>query len=414
MSSNLPIPRRTLLSGLAKAVAKMFGYRSYDLTLFRNLKRPEWIYRDYAALPKLTEKFSQNKNPDEADLELCHRLIAAFRSGVEEQKNPDASAIWSTIINREWTDILNAVQASDAAKLAILLNSMFTMPFLNGISTGSLAKKSTRHARNRIWRARCLDDLVSLAESLGVIRTHCPEQGDTIFALRQGAEPLVDAIEVKLQINVGFPEIGGAYGFDIKGRLITPESLEHIYAAFRASNAANICFSDGSKLKVVEIGAGYGGTAYWFTKLNRFDIEAYTIIDLPTTNILQGYFLAKAFGVENVRLQGETDLGQKFCICPSTTYAKTVTTDFDLFINENSMPEMPENVVLDYLDWARLRTKGGVFFSYNQEAYSPFHTFVQPLVPELVRKFPEYNMKFRNASWLRRGYVEETYTIAEF
>ncbi len=384
------------------------------LTLFRNLKRPEWLYRDYAALPRLKEEFLQSEQPGVADIELCHRLIAAFRSAVQEQANPEASAIWSTIIDREWTEVLSSVQAGDATKLANLLNSMFTMPFLNGISTGSFAKKSTSHARNRIWRARCLDDLVSLAESLGVTRTHCPEQGDTIFALRQGAEPLVPALEAKLKIDVGFPNIGGPYGYDINGRLITPESLEHIYAAFRAGNAANTRFGDGSKLKVVEIGAGYGGTAYWFTKLNRFDIENYTIIDLPTTNILQGYFLAKAFGAEKIRLQGETDYGQKFHICASTVYAEAITTNFDLFINENSMPEMPENVVSGYLSWARERTKGGVFFSYNQEAYSPFHAFVQPLVPEVVRNFKEYELKFRNASWLRRGYVEETYTISEF
>jgi len=51
----------------------------------------------------------------------------------------------------------------------------------------------------------------------------------------------------------------------------------------------------------------------------------------------------------------------------------------------------------------------GVFFSYNHEAYAPVFGINQVLVPEIVNRVGGFKCMARNVSWLRNGYVEETY-----
>ena len=80
----------------------------------------------------------------------------------------------------------------------------------------------------------------------------------------------------------------------------------------------------------------------------------------------------------------------------------------DVLVNQNSMPEMPEQAVINYIQWARKNLRG-IFYSYNQEAYSPVGGVPQVLVPEIVSRVGGFKLFGRNYSWLRRGYVEEIY-----
>jgi hypothetical protein len=78
------------------------------------------------------------------------------------------------------------------------------------------------------------------------------------------------------------------------------------------------------------------------------------------------------------------------------------------------MPEMSKPVVEDYILWARHNLKdGGIFYSYNQEAYSPICNIPQVLVPEIVASVGGFERMSRNHSWLRCGYVEEVYVIGK-
>src|SRR5690606_17850350 len=65
---------------------------------------------------------------------------------------------------------------------------------------------------------------------------------------------------------------------------------------------------------VLEIGAGFGGTAFYLHRLLR---GRYTIIDLPVINCLQGYFLAGAFGADAVSLYGESSQDASVSILPT-------------------------------------------------------------------------------------------------
>jgi hypothetical protein len=212
---------------------------------------------------------------------------------------------------------------------------------------------------------------------------------------------LVAGVEASLGIPIGFPNVGAPYGVKIADALITAESPEHIYAAMRAEQAMTLV-GISSEPSVVEIGAGFGGTAFWLMQMR--EVSRYTLIDLPLVNVLQGYFLAKVLGEGAVSLQGEAAAGVS--VLPAQ--ALLSVGKVDVLINQNSMPEMPESVVDGYLTWAR-RHVGGLFFSYNQEAYSQVNGRPQVLVPAAVSRVGGFELLARSHSWIRRGYVEGVY-----
>jgi hypothetical protein len=328
--------------------------------------------------------------------------------------------LWSSIIESKYEKLLAPLDQADPARLAETLVSMFREGFMFGISMGDLYTHGQTKIGSRVWSLRYLDQIVSLAEFLGVVRTETPEQGVTGYALQEGLDELVARIERALGMPVGFPEVGAPYGIKSRGSLITMEAPEHIYVALRINQAIDL-YLDGSpepdtvsKPKIVEIGAGFGGTAYWLLKMKRA-VGSYTIIDLPLINVLQGYFLSKVFGESKVSLFGEgqtEDEGQPLIAVLPTHSTSYRTTKFDVLINQNSMPEMPEQSVEDYLSWARNNLRG-IFYSYNQEAYSPFDGVIQNLVPEIAGRIGGFKLLTRNCSWLRCGYVEEVYLSEE-
>jgi hypothetical protein len=302
--------------------------------------------------------------------------------------------------------------------LASVLGTMFREPFLYGIASGALYADARSWIGSRIWSLKCLDDLVSLAECLGVVRTECPEQGPLGYSLRDGLEVLVARIEAALGIPIGFPAIGAPYGIQVGQTLITMETPEHIYAAFRVNEAIRLFLDRSARAapSFVEIGGGFGGTAYWLLHLRRMEASSYTIIDLPITNVIQGYFLSKILGESTVALYGESPEGNSgpkpVRVLPTRAIHSLEKYKMDILINQNSIPEIPEQAVIGYMQWARTNLKG-IFYSYNQEAYSPVGGVPQVLVPEIVARVGGFKLFTRNHSWLRRGYVEEVYACQD-
>jgi putative sugar O-methyltransferase len=219
-------------------------------------------------------------------------------------------------------------------------------------------------------------------------------------------EELILRIETALKMSIGFPDIGAPYGLRINDKLITMESPEHLYVAIRINDMIKMYLENIPMPKILEIGGGFGGTAYWILKLRNEAVKSYVIIDLPHVNILQGYFLCKVFGEKNVSLYGE-DGKSLISIMPTFTISKY--NNVNIVINEDSMPEMPENVVKDYVSWIK-KSLIGIFYSYNQEAYSPVNGIPQVLVPKIIAETGGLEKFSRNCSWMHPGYVEEVYT----
>jgi hypothetical protein len=393
---------------------KVVSRGGFDYLRRLGFKRPEWLYCPDYDIPEFELTFTTGHPPTPSDVELCERLIAAYRRASPEPiDNTGIAPIWSNIIGNHYQPLLAAMEKGDARSLADLLSTAFQQSFLHGIT---LADSHKEIWQSRLWYLKCLDDLVSLAEYLGVARTENPEQGPFGKALKDGAEPLLDAIERASGLKLGFPTIGAPYGIEIGQSIITMETPEHSYAALRVNAAIerNLPAETVDRPNIVEIGAGFGGAAYRLLQLRLARIGSYTIIDLPLMNALQGYFLGSVFGPDRVALYGEQPLAEEsqrtIRVMPTSFVNKMTERNVDLLLNENSMPEMPESTVETYIRLAQ-RVVRGLFYSYNQETDRAEQGTNHVLVPAVVTRVGGFKRLSRDRSWVRRGYVEEVYVV---
>jgi hypothetical protein len=400
------MPSRGRLAAVtADAVRTMgsaVGLTPHDRMMLVMMRRPEWLYRGRGRIPGGQLEFTPARPVTADDRELCRRLIDAYARATRGAAGAESTTgMWAWIFSERQRRLAEALEGGDADGLAVMLAAMLRSEFVVGMAYGDLVGAARPRLGARLWWLKTLDNLVSLAEALGAVPTENPEQGEVGLAFERGLGDLVARIERHLRCDITFPDVGAPYGVRAGTTLIPPDWPEQIYAARRLADAME---RHASGTRVVEIGAGYGAMAYAFLTL-RADVERYAIVDLPIVNVLQGYFLSKALGSEQVSLFGEAQA--RVAIVPNLAL-DTVETPCDVVVNKDSMPEMPEPAMFEYMNWAKVACEG-LFFSYNQEAQASFGGERQSLVPDAVAAVGGFKRVRRDLSWVRRGYVEEIY-----
>jgi hypothetical protein len=378
--------------------------------LFESISRPWWLYRSRGRLA-LGEIGRRSPTPvTEAEIALCERLITAFDAAIGRGRGDgDTRGLWGWLFDLYQRPLADALERHDAHSLARLLAAMFQEDFTRGLMVYAHVRNSRSWLGSRILSLKSLDVLVSLAEALGVVSVEGLEQRRAGVMFDGTLEELVDVLDTALGFRVDFPDVGAPFGLTVAGRLITLETPEQIYAAVRLRQAigAHLPRRGENPVKVVEIGGGYGGMCYWYHKMQP-EI-AYTIVDLPIMNVLQGYFLSRAFGANTVSLYGESIAPIK--ILPNSALAE-VQSPFEVLVNKDSMPEMPYDTILDYLKWGRAACHG-FFYSYNHEVGVDYRGDAAGRVPQAIDQLGGFTRIRRDHSWLRRGYAEEIYVPAE-
>lgn len=373
------------------------------------MSRPWWLYRAGGRVPVITVGTRSPRLVGAEDVALCGRLIAAFAAITrEDAPAKDASGIWRELFYTYQPQLAEILEVGDARELAGLLASMFQEQVVWGMTGDHGIRYHGTRMGLRILSLKTLDTLVSLAESLGVVSVESPGQGQAGLAFDGGIAELMAKVDRVLGFHLDFPNVGAPYGLMVNGRLITPDTPEQIYVALRLDQARvnHLPRHSENAIEIVEVGGGYGGMCYWFLRAHPH-IARYTLIDLPIMNVLQGYFLAQALGHEKVSFFGKDPALLQ--ILPDSAL-KDVNTPFDIFVNKESMPEMPHATVTSYLEWGRANC-GGVFFSYNQETKAewPVIGVRQGVVSEQIEQVGGFDRVRRDHSWVHRGYVEEIY-----
>lgn len=402
----MPVSLKRVLIGLGTPI----GVVRHNWTLLEIMSRPWWLYRSGGRLPAGRIARRQPRPVADADIALCERLLAAFSAatsadGAAGESHP---GIWAWILNTHQRQLAETLEHGDPSELARLLASMFQRDFVWGIAHGGHRRESESWLGAHILRLKSLDVLVSLAEAVGASTVENPEQGTAGLAFDEGVQALLSRIDEALGIRLDAPDAGAPFGLALDGRVITLEMPEHIYAALRLKLAIQTHLRQSAEAeapaRIVEIGGGFGGVCYWFLRMCPA-VARYTIVDLPIMGVLQGYFLAQTLGPQTVSLLGEPPA--KVMVLPDSALAQ-VQTPFEVLLNMDSMPEMPNGTMIDYLEWARANCEG-IFYSYNQEAGADFLGQKQGLVPQAVEEVGGFTRIRRDASWLRRGYAEEIY-----
>ena len=390
-----------------------FGYLYLDIRMASQvIRRPEWLRRDGKAnhvdfAPPVDREHASH-------VPIAERLISSFRRANPDQSSqsgliPDES-MWGTLLQIQYQDIRHLVQRGEVQTLADYLKTLFRSKTVNGYTYGTTFDQAPHR-----WRFLPVGielSIVILAESVGILRAECPEQGTITYWREQFTEDqLVERLEAFFGIRLETPRAGDPRGIIFGGRFFSRETCSHLYSAHRMRELINRQPDLPSVIDIVEIGGGYGGLAYWLRRLMGDRLGRYVIVDLPEVSIVQAFFLASV-DQESLALYGEPCLGR--AVNQLMPHWKLEEIDFRpaVLINQDSMPEMPESEVRRYLDWGA-RNVDGLFISFNQEAYEPWAGVPQVHVPTVVAQFPRYKRLARETSWDRRGYVEELYALTE-
>jgi hypothetical protein len=246
------------------------------------------------------------------------------------------------------------------------------------------------------------DRLASFAVAIGALPYENPEQGRYGEHLGRSIEELTRLIEATLKVHIFHPPVAGLFGVEVGPRQIIDVRVpDDAYSAYRLKTLTETFgFS-----RICEIGAGFGGTAF---QASRHGIEPYTILDLPSINILQGYFLMKIFGGDAVKMFGENIPDRRFNVLPYWMFFDR-SISFDLVFNRDAMPEMPEARAHEYL--AEMQSRRSAFLSINQEpgGNGGHAGATQLIVHHLAKSYPGLHSAGRHPHWTREGYVEELF-----
>jgi hypothetical protein len=379
-----------------------------DMRVFINLtKRAEWASIISELLPLFALEFTASEPIRPSDITLARRIMAAYR--LSKTADPDFQLVepgstWSILQDLNYARLLSLLHSGDEASLASLFGQLFSTKTVDGYTMATWF--DSRPHRWWIWGAAIVANIASLAEYSGLFSVECAEQGLPGAIFRHGADAIFEKLEEYLGVRIEAPQIGAPRGIRISGRFISRETCTQIYTACQIVAAIDQHLAS-RPVRILEIGAGYGGLCYWLRKLLDERLDNYTIIDLPSTNAVIAYYLANACGHDLVRLFGECD-GRSpsgtVSISPATRLDDLAAGDFNVIINQDSMPELPPFEIQRYLEWIAAHTSG-LFFSFNQETK---HNG-QLSVPDFTRSMPNLKRLSRHASWDRRGYVEEVY-----
>lgn len=152
-----------------------------------------------------------------------------------------------------------------------------------------------------------------------------------------------------------------------------------------------------------EIGGGLGLTAMY---ARRLGLGRYTILDLPITCLLAGHYLLHAVGKDNVALYGENRSSNiAIEVLPYRECTNLPSKNYGLVLNQDSLPEIADNLVLEFLDQVT-RIGSGLFLSINHEYFYP------RTVKNFISASGGFREIYRSKCRVREGYLEEVYGIA--
>ncbi len=337
--------------------------------------------------------------------EAAERVVKAYQLTTHDSAQPPSASMWDALTG-ERREFLDTLAAGNVGLVQRMLEKLFVTPLVHGLGQVHVSHLPLLDEPITHLGFHFTDTLVSLAEAMGASRVSCMGQDapDHLRPLHRDLDELYDTIVPLLGFEPDYPDQCSAFGFRVRGRLVTIDSLTHAYAAHRLTQ-----LGAGLSHTVFELGGGYGGLALM---AHRAGIGRYSIFDLPWVNALQGYFLILASPENAVRLYGES-MGN-LRVEPYWRLYSEAENACDFSVNSDSLPEMGRATASDYLQHLRRVTRTA-FLSINQEAKAHYGgDEPQNCVCELVRETAVFRCVSRQRHWLRQGYVEEVYeTIAE-
>jgi hypothetical protein len=341
--------------------------------------------RDYLAAPGRSAK---PRSWD--DQRFVTRLLAAYKRTFSYAHYGEG--MWRAFFEKRHKNLHQVFMSGDAKEASKILRDPTTSDLHYGYDS-TIAEFTRRWVASKQdqenYAVECKMHLVTLAEALGVIRLENPENYPHVPASPAGPETegLLAKLDGLFGSRIEFPNpFPDEFGLQTARGVAGYRAIHALYQAYRVRSLA--------PSSVVEIGGGMGRTAYYGFRLGLRD---YSVVDLPFTAISHGYFLGCLLGEDAVVLDGESYRRDAIKLQSPDTFLASMRKH-DLFVNVDSLTEIPPVVAGPYYE--AFRRRGKRLLSINHEANS--HRVHVDLEDVKHSRFPY---------WMRRGYVEELYSL---
>jgi len=330
--------------------------------------------------------------------------LSDYIKQLSEQETADETGyvhMWKHM-QQEHQEFLEYLRTGNLPAAFDILNTLYQSTLMNGICQGVwdtnpiLADADVARFRlTRHW-----DCLLGVCEYLGVIGIQNREQGFSPVVLP--IDDLVNGLAARLSNTI--PNFhaprwqGGMWGIDTPYGVMSDRDISALYVALKINSKFPL------DSKIVEIGGGAGFVAYWLYQIGYRDI---TLVDIPAVSTAQAFQLGTNIGKDQIRLPFETHDAPIRFMTPDQFNASTEM--IDVVYNTDSMPEMPQKSLHEYLTTIARTAKS--LYSINHECRNSFNGVPQNSVSlEINTNFVGEIINLeRNRYWLRDGYAEEFY-----
>lgn len=314
---------------------KFRGLKNYDLDL-------------------VDKGFADRREEMQDDSEILERICAAYNKAKDVQRHVSPvyrpSNEWLPIYEKPLKEVIEALASRDIKKLDRIYGNFWRDPCSAGL-VGLFLDMNKFFFGRRIARRY---KMLFLNDSLYRYR------------LWQNLSGKTQRIE-----DLDSPCVGNPYGYFIDGTFIKSGSdYQHYYA----TAIGRLIKNETSKC-VVELGAGFGGMAYYLIRDNS-DLT-YIDLDLPENMALTAYYLLKAFPEKKTLLFGEADLNTEtiqrndILIMPSFEVNNLPDRCAELVFNSYSLAEMSPETISTYIsEFTRIIKGEGYFLHVNHNKNS--------------------------------------------
>lgn len=328
------------------------------------------------------------------DKRIIERLLAAYQRADTNQYGKDS--MWRDFFETHHKSSHEVFISGDIEKSREILSNPSSNNLFYGFDELCSLFIHKFHDDPKGYSYACQDNLIRLAEAIGVFSVECPEGAVWMLNQEKSTDEILHAIEVALGVELSFPDIyPGAIGLQSIRGIITYRAIQALYLAYRVRQVAQDAIPQKAQPRVCEIGAGLGRSALFASQLG---INNYTLVDVPMTIISQGYYLMRCLGEDAVVLPGETQKNNTQISLMHANDFLSSNAQFDLIANVDSITEFGQNLALQYLK--KISELSPVFLSINHESN-------KIRVINLLKQLDVVYKASRYPYWMRQGYVEE-------
>ena len=368
-------------------VQKIIPYHMYEcvkLIIINYLKINNALKNISIRISDVKQKVERLNYVEYEDIVKFYVSEKLHQKQLDEAYKPGAD--WEIILNKTWSSFKGFAYKNEIEKCSEFLDNFFRYKIMEGFWGETI---NGLHEKRRIMNFKA--QLVAWIE------------------LNQHKKKPINFNKLN------FPMVGNPWGFKINDIMVIEPSMEYeFYAEYILNLIAGI-----KNPKVLEIGGGFGGLAYYLKSKNK-KINYYAT-DLPENLILQKYFLSSCFKRwEKIKLcQSPEDVvigdfdGENGCVKLLPNYLIDSIPDnyFDLIINFRSFSEMPRITSDKYIKEASRLSK---YLIYHENLYTKRRGVLHGISSEDFAEIDGFKRKYKRFSvWPRYG-RNSAYPCAEY